>query len=464
MLPNWGFRNTVHAYHAENPIELPLKSSNDCASGNSVVSLDKFVEKNIPEIKDGARHYLKPTLFTGTLQTLHTFKGDFHTKYPVYFAREIVSLSHEEAKELKGTFKHIHAGEFTLDYLVNPPSEELNDEYFSRKCKETMPEGYPRLHPRCRYYAPNELAQLKNEWKQDNSPISIILPGLAGGIQEAPIRATCYKLQQKGHRVVVLNQRGCSRSKITTPHMFTGLDTDDLKYILHKFHDEYELDDEKRQFHAIGYSFGGLQIANYLIKEGKNTLLTSAITVSSPWNLYNSMLHISNSWSGRYLFEPAVNSFLLRMVKNNKEVLKENPIFSQERYDHLRKTMKNSRDFDDAYTSKLLDLPSGDYYYYAASPVFQIYKIETPLLVINSIDDPMISPDYPFLDISRHPWIYMATADLGGHYSFIKPNGDFWFSEVVEKWINSWREVDVQTPSDVLDHGWHVDVELPLRE
>jgi predicted alpha/beta-fold hydrolase len=464
MLPNWGFRNTVHAYHAENSVQLPLKPLNDNSNvTDSAISLDKFVETRIPEIKEGAKHTLKPYLFNGALQTLYTFKADFHSQYPVYFAREIISISKDESLSLKGEFDHLHPGEFTLDYVVDPSTDELDPKIFKQKYNQTLPDGYPRLHPRCRYYSNDELLDLKNNWLNDDAPISIIIPGLAGGIQEAPIRATCYKLHNQGHHVLVLNQRGCSRSKITTPYLYTGLDTDDIKYILHKFHKLYSSNDNnnKRQFHAIGYSFGGLQLVNYLIKESKDSLLTSAITISSPWDLNESMDHIASSITGHYFFEPAITFFLMRLVKNNMNVLNQAPdIFSKERYEALKKRIKHTYEFDDEFTCKLVGLPSGKLYYYAASPALQIYKIKTPLLVINSQDDPMISTDYPFLDIKRHPWIYMATAELGGHYSFIKNNGDFWFADVVENWIDSWKEINVQTPHDIIDNDWHVENSL----
>lgn len=459
LLPNWGFRNTVHAYHSDDTIKLPLKSlsesTNSSDNNKKLISLDEFVNTRNPLIKDGSTYNLKPYLFNGTIQTLYTFKADFHLKYPVYFAREIISITEDESINLKETFKHLHPGEFTLDYVVNPPNDELNPEIFKKKYNETLPDGYPKLHPRCRYYTIDELDNLKNNWINDNNPISIILPGLAGGIQEAPIRATCYKLHNLGHHVLVLNQRGCSRSKITTPYLYTGLDTDDIKFILHKFHKKFG--SNKRQFHAIGYSFGGLQIANYLAKEGKNSKLTTAITISSPWDLNESMNHINNSLSGYYLFQPAVVFFLLKMVKSNMQVLNQDPkIFSQEKYDNLKKKIKTSIEFDDEYTCKLVGLPSGKIYYYAASPLCKIFQIKTPLLVINSNDDPMISTDYPFFEVEKHPWIYMANSDLGGHYSFIKNDGEFWFTDVVENWIDSWKELDVQTPYDIDDNGWDI--------
>lgn len=461
MLPNWGFRNTVHAYHADTTtsIKIPLKNvTGETGSANSI-PLNEFVNTRVPQIKDNAKHTLKPYLFNGTLQTLYTFKADFHNQYPVYFARQIVDISTEEVANTKNEYEHLHAGQFTLDLVVDPASDEVNDiNVFKEKYISTMPEGYPHLHPRCRYYTDDELAAVFELWKQDDKPISIIVPGLAGGIQEAPVRATCFKLHRDGHHVVVLNQRGAARSKITTPYLYTGLDTDDIKYVLHKFHKEFSDDiNIKRQFHAIGYSFGGLQITNYLAKEGKDSKLTSAVTISAPWDLNESMSHLLSSFSGRYFFDPAVRFFLMKMVKSNMSTLIQRPeIFTMENYEALKKRMKSACEFDDQFTCKLVGIPSGRLYYYAASPALKINRIRTPLLVINSMDDPMVSTDYPWLDVKKQPWIYMATAELGGHYSFIKSDGGFWFTDVVANWIEGWSDTNVQVPHDIEDHGWDV--------
>lgn len=459
-LPNWGFRNTVHAYHLEDSVKLPLKplsgdSDNDNKDGNGSISLKNFVNTRVPEIKDGARHNLSPYLFNGALQTLFTFKADFHKQYPVYFGREIISITKEDVASTEDIYKRLHEGSFTLDYVVDPSVDELDSEFFKKRSSETSPEGYPRLHPRCRYYTQEELdVKVKNIWLNDNQPISIILPGLAGGIQEAPIRATCHKLHKKGHHVVVLNQRGCSRSVITTPYLYNGLDTDDLKFIINKFQKIYASNNNKRQIHAIGYSFGGLQLTNYLAKEGKDSQITSAITVSSPWDLNESMKHISESFTGHFLFEPSIVFFLMKAVKSNMSVLSRNPeVYNEKVYDCLKKRIKHTIDFDDQFTAKSAGFPSGRLYYYNASPLIRMFEIKTPLLVINSMDDPIVSADYPFAEIKRHPWIYMATSDLGGHYSFIKSDRDFWFSGVIENWIDSWKELNVQNPHDIDDNA-----------
>lgn len=467
MLPNWGFRNTIHAYHADNSIDIPLKNitSNSKSTSEGKISLTDLVRTRVPQIADNAKHTLMPYLFNGTLQTLYTFKADFHKLYPVYFARQIIEISESDVANSKPQFEHLHAGQFTIDIVVDPPTDELNPAFFKEKYNQTLPQGYPRLHPRCRYYTNDELDAVFNSWKTDNKPVSIIVPGLAGGIQEAPVRATCHRLHNDGHHVIVLNQRGASRSKITTPYLYTGLDTDDIKFVLNNFH--RTLSDElglRRQFHAIGYSFGGLQIMNYLAKEGKNSQLTSAVTVSAPWDLNESMEHIRSSISGKLFFDPAVRFFLLKMVKSNMSALAARPdIFTEEKYQSLKRRMRTAAEFDDQFTCKLVGIPSGRLYYYAASPAPKIFNIRTPVLVLNSLDDPMISTDYPWLDVKKQPWIYMATADLGGHYSFIQSNGEFWFPKVIEQWISAWSETSVQTPHDVDDHDWNVKFDMTFK-
>lgn len=428
----------------EGGVQIPLAI--DSCHDTNTMKLKDFITENVPQVADGYKYWLKPTLFNGTLQSLYTFKGDFHNKFKVYYAREIISVSQSEVDLTKHEYHHLAPGEFTIDYVVDPKSGEENSETFKARCKETLPEGYPRLHPRCRYYTDDELNEIYDDWSSDDKPITIIIPGLAGGIQEAPIRGTCDELHKRGHHVLVYNTRGCSRSKITTPYLFHGLMTDDLKYIIHHLRSRYG-SFEKRQIHLVGFSFGGLIMANYLAFEGKDSQVTSGCSISSPWDLVASGRHIVSSWSGVYLFQPAVVHFLLNFTKNNMPVLDgQTEHFSWEKYNAVKGSIKTSEDFDDNFTCKVAGFPSGRAYYYAASPSIRVLKIKTPMLVLNTADDPMIDTDYPIKEIKKNPYLYMATTDLGGHYSSITTNGDFWFSNVVGKWADSWNKSDTSKP------------------
>lgn len=460
MLPNWGFRNTVRVTADPNGgVKVPLAM--ESLNGTNTQKLTDFVAANIPEIANNAKYWLKPTLFNGTLQTLYTFQGDFNKKFKVYYAREIISVSEEDVALTKHEYRHLTPGEFTVDYVVNCKAGEESTEVFKEKCKETLPEGYPRLHPRCRYYTEDELNGIYQDWSSDNKPITILIPGLAGGIQEAPIRGTCDELLKRGHHVLVYNTRGCSRSKITTPYLFHGLMTDDLKYIIHHLRSRYG-PSNKREIHLVGFSFGGLIMANYLAFEGLNSQVTSACSISSPWDLIASAKHIVDSWSGFYLFQPSVVHFLMTFTKNNMPVLDgKSEHFSWDKYNSVKGTIKTSEDFDDLFTCKAAGFPSGRSYYYAASPSIRVMKIKTPMLILNTRDDPIISTDYPVKEIEKNPYLYMATSDLGGHYSSITTKGDFWFTNVVGKWTDAWNQTDISKP--VEDNGYNM-VQLRYKD
>ncbi|GMM29284.1 medium-chain fatty acid ethyl ester synthase/esterase [Martiniozyma asiatica (nom. inval.)] len=444
FLPNWGFRATVTATHHPKPVRINFNSDDETTEGTNSITLEKFVTTNIPSLANGSKHYLKPWLFNGVLQTMHTFKSDFSKEYVVHFGRRLVDVS-EEYIEAHPEYTDLPPGQFTIDYVVDLPESEKDSKIFKKRYDETLPEGNPRLYPRCRFYDDDEMQQEFEKWGSDNKPIVIIVPGLAGGIQEAPIRAVCHELQSKGIHVLVLNSRGSSRSKITTPYLFNGLHTDDLKYVVTHLKAKFQ----NKKIHLVGFSFGGLIISNYLAFEGDNSSVQSAVTVSAPWDLVESSVHLLNSWSGLYLFAPFVKYFLLNLVKNNISNVAD-PFFTKENYDNCKKLVKRPIDFDDLHTCKLAGFPSAKSYYYAASPATRIFKIKTPMLVLNTDDDPMVSTDWPVFEVANHPYIYMATTDLGGHYSSVGFDGFLW-RNWVSKWVENWDNV-----SSVEDDGWNV--------
>lgn len=409
FLPNWGFHSTIHATHAPKQVDLALKGAAS-GDGTAKISLADFVKNYVPAIANNNQFTLKPYLFNGVLQTLYVPYHDMSKMYPVYYARDIVDVTEKDTKH----FKNMPIGQFTVDYVVEP--KEKTPEKFKQRYSETLPEGYPRLHPRCRYYTKEEMSELYKTWDKDDKPIIIISPGLAGGINEPQIRAVCETLFEKGFNVLVLNSRGCCRSKTTTPHLFSGLHTDDMRMLVNVLHKKFP----QKQIHLAGFSFGGVIIANYLAQEGSNSIITSAITVSSPWNLLNSCGALNSTWAGRHFFQPSIIFFLNRLIKNNMQTLKQVPeLFNEEEFNKVKKTFKTTEDFDDKYTAILAGFPSGATYYLASSPLMRIFKIKTPMLIINSKDDPIIATDYPYHEVKKNPYLYMATSDLGGHYSLL---------------------------------------------
>ncbi|VEU19903.1 DEKNAAC100728 [Brettanomyces naardenensis] len=445
FLPNWGFRNTVNVTHSSRTVDLPLKNSPE-VDGTATIPFNELVKQYVPQAAEEFKFLLKPYLFTGTLQSLYIPYADFSKSYQVSYAREIVEVTEDDAKK----FTDLPAGQFTIDYVVDPI--EKTPEKFKKRYEETLPEGYPRLHPRCRYYTEKELEQVFKTWGSDDKPIVIVAPGLAGGVNEPQIRAVGEKLFNSGFHSLVLNSRGCCRSPLTTPHLFTGLHTDDMRLVVNRLHKQFP----DKQIHLAGFSFGGVIISNYLAQEGSNSIISSAVTVSSPWNLLDSCTALNSSYSGRNIFQPAIIYFLNKLVQNNRETLKQaSDIYDEEEFNRVKKTFKTTEDFDDKYTGPLAGWPSGATYYLASSPIMRVFKIKTPLLILNSKDDPIISTAYPYHEVEKSPYLYMATCDLGGHYSFIDIHGKFWYVDVINEFINAfYNNVDQTRKLD--DHGFNV--------
>lgn len=208
---HWGYNGTVsHVVGGNGSVKLSLKSDKE------QVEFDTFVNKYVPILKNGAHYKLSPYLFTGILQTLYLNAADFSKKFPVFYGRETVKFSDD--------------GVCTADWVMNSWEKEYDFDQKTMKFdtkkfgddeKATHPEGWPRLQPRTRYLRDEEL----EEQRKVDLPLVIILHGLAGGSHEPIIRSLTENLSRIGNgrfQVVVLNTRGCARSKITTRNLFTA--------------------------------------------------------------------------------------------------------------------------------------------------------------------------------------------------------------------------------------------------
>ncbi|GMF08560.1 unnamed protein product [Ambrosiozyma monospora] len=133
--------------------------------------------------------------------TLYIAKTDYTKSFPIYFGRKLYQITKED--EL--AYDHLPQGQFSVDFAVEPI--EKTKEEFQAKYKETLPEGFPRLHPRCRYYTETEISSVLKSWSQDENAIVLISPGLAGGVNEPQIRAVIENLMKEGKHCLVLNGR-----------------------------------------------------------------------------------------------------------------------------------------------------------------------------------------------------------------------------------------------------------------
>lgn len=365
------------------------------------------------ELPASRRIRLSSRLFNGVLQTIAYASDHEQTKHQQYFLRELV------------VFKD--GGQCLADYAVATPEDPAA---FEAQGAETLPEGYPKLHPRTRYMTGYETTQL-HDGMEPLRPLLVILHGMAGGSHEPVIRSVCEKLRTEMD-VVVLNLRGCARTPITTPELYCSKSTGDIREFVARVHARFP----NKPVYAAGFSFGGMVLGNYLVEEGSECPLKGAITVQLPWDMVSSFERVQLSWSGKYLLGPAVTKFLVRLVKLNRGPLQEKypELVTDEQFAKAAK-FRHTLDFDDAITAKLYGYESGMEYYRQTLPVHQMERVAVPLVAIYSNDDPVIS-ELPRAGVEANPNIVMVESSLGGHLGFYQPDGESWLSLFVARTVH----------------------------
>ncbi|MCP8717403.1 MAG: alpha/beta fold hydrolase [Asgard group archaeon] len=420
---DWGYRANIKVHQAGDDHSANLKLKDN----NGTVKFSQFIKQDLKFLDPSKKLYLNPYLFNGSLQTLYYTSMDSSNKFMIYYGREL--------------FTYKDNGICSLDWVIPKPK---NPEQFKRLQKETMPEGFPRLHPRCRYFDKEELSQLHEENLENTKPVVAILHGLAGGSHESLIRNFAEQINKntKDWDVVVINSRGCARTKITNGKLFTAGSTDDIREVLQTFKQRWP----KRPIYLVGFSFGAALTSNFLAEEGEKenptNLVKAACTICCPWDFVDGAHHLQESWTGKYLLSPALAKFLTKLVTNNyKELNKYIPDIINE---NTLKTIENSKslwEFDDNVTCKTTPYNSAFEYYKELSPVNKIDHIKTPLLALNSTDDPAVGVKLPILQMKSNPYFCLVETDLGGHLGYIQQNGEFWCVELAEQFFQKFEEL-----------------------
>lgn len=423
MVFPWGFRSNVkiHQSKSDKSIDLPLRN------GEKTIKYADFIKNELPVIDEKEKLWLNPLLFNGLLQTLYYSSANLSHKFQVYYGREI--------------FTYEDGGVCSIDHVIPQPE---NKEEFKALHDKTLPEGWPKLHPRSRYFSNEELEQINSpsEGSQSTKPICVVLHGLAGGSHEPLIRNLAEYLSTGKNEnkwdTLVINSRGCCRTKITNGKLFTALSTGDIHEVLV----ELKKRNPNRPIYTVGFSFGAAILANYLAETKDDTMITAACLVGCPWDLVDSAYHIDKSWSGSYLFNPALTSFLNKLVKNNfTELNHHNPeLFNEE---NLKRGMKQTKtwQFDSVYTCHTIGYSNPFEYYRDASPVNRILKIHTPTLILNSTDDPAVGVRLPWMEVETNPHLCMVETDLGGHLGYVQSSGKFWCVQLVEEFFAKFDEL-----------------------
>ncbi|ABN67982.2 predicted protein [Scheffersomyces stipitis CBS 6054] len=431
-------RSKVDNYVPIKPIKFRSKN------GDSSSTLPDIIKSKVPELAQDSSFYINPLLSSGHTQTAYTALNKFEHVDQIHYKRVILNVENK-TYNVDGDDIHYDRWEGTstiaLDY-VQPSSlfPDVNHEQYK-------PAHQIRdLPPRTEYLDPSK----EQELLADNSkPLLIALHGLSGGSYESYIRAILGTISEEPYNfdAMVLNSRGCANHTITSPQLYNGIWTNDLRYLINE---HIKRKWPNKRIFLIGFSLGGAILANYLGQEASTVYhnIKGATIVGTPWDFPDSSRHLRDSIIGYNVYSPTMCQSLLKLLDAHDENLKDDPIISDFRENPDKYSVTKLKEFDHYFTSRMFGLNTAEAYYRHASPVQRLHNVRVPVVILSSKDDPITgNRTLPISEVSMNPYTTLITTTTGGHLGWFTINGGRWYPGPISKLISE------------LDNNWEVDPE-----
>lgn len=264
----------------------------------------------------------------------------------------------------------------------------------------------------------NDFLQL--DWyRRGHSRLAILCHGLEGHSRRPYMLGMARALMRAGWDVLAWNCRSCGGAMNRQLRFYHSGATDDLAAVVY-----HALSDESyRQIALVGFSMGGNLAMVYLGQQGAklDPRVVGAVGVSVPCDLAGSAEQLAQPGNRIYM-DRFLKELKVKMAAKARQFPGQ---ISVDGYDSVR----TFRDFDNRYTAPLHGFRDAEDYWYQCSANRFLGAIRRPALIVNSKDDPFLSPEcYPVNQVERNPLLLMDVTRWGGHVGFVSNcgAGDYW--------------------------------------
>jgi predicted alpha/beta-fold hydrolase len=239
------------------------------------------------------------------------------------------------------------------------------------------------------------------------APVLVILHGLEGSADSPYARMLLKAAAEHGWRAAVLHFRDCGDYRNRLPRRYHAGETNDIRYFL----ESLRAAGHEGPMVAAGYSLGGNVLLKYLGENGVSTPLDAAAAVSVPMNLHDSSRALSSGFSRIY------QRHLIKKMK--KAACRKFDQYTAAFDWQKMMSAKTFAEFDDAITAPLHGFSGKDEYYDRCSSGRFLTDIRIPTLIINSLDDPFMTPAaIPAAD-KLSDSVQLELSEHGGHVGFV---------------------------------------------
>lgn len=265
----------------------------------------------------------------------------------------------------------------------------------------------------------------------ESRAIILVLHGLSGGSQEAYIQDMIHRRTHDGHTVVVMIARGLMDLPIRGWNVFHGARVDDAhaaamalrRAAVIPSSSTSALSSSKQLLVGVGYSMGGIILANYVARYGSDCYLDAAMPISAALDIRHSLLvgRALRLWQpllveelrGKFILEKLGEKYrarlspeqILQMLRSSHvAAIDKYAISAYNGYDdlmHYYSDLSAMGDLpflvEDGSVSSHATVPHGDHD--DDENVGRIGNVSIPLLLLHALDDPLV------------PWTCVAAAD-----------------------------------------------------
>jgi len=266
-------------------------------------------------------------------------------------------------------------------------------------------------------------------YHKQNAPTLLLLHGLEGSINSPYIRGMIDSAKQKGWQIIVKHFRSCSGEPnrlLQSYHSGVSHDLQSVVDLLKK--ESIDID------YIVGYSLGGNVLLKWLGEQSENVSIKAAVAVSVPLMLDICATEINRGFSK--IYELA----LLRTLR--KKALDKIKKFENVNLpkSHEVNNFDSFWKFDQHVTAPVHGFLSAKDYYEKVSSHQFVRNIKVPTLIIQSLDDPFMSPEI-FSEIKEIPkQVILEKNNHGGHVGFVQGKWPWRAEYYLEKRIPSYLE------------------------
>ena len=244
----------------------------------------------------------------------------------------------------------------------------------------------------------------------DSAPLLIILHGLEGSAESPYARMLMEVASDRGWRSCVLYFRDCGDYRNRLPRRYHAGETNDLRHFLSQLQLQRPPGNAGPLL-AVGYSLGGNVLLKYLGESQSETPLAAATAICVPLDLHVCARALNTGLSTIY------QRHLLKLMKESvaRKFDRYTATFDWDR----AMNAKTFAEFDNFITAPLHGFNGVNDYYDQCSATHFLSNIERPTLIINSLDDPFMTPDVLPTADKLSDDVTLEVAKNGGHVGFI---------------------------------------------